>query len=334
MAEEAEEAVYTGIVKKVSAKDPQKYIVECPEASDAYGAQVLLPAAKKPEAAKLGDAISFTVHPTKPLITWAEKVKKDKKRKVEDTVSAEVYTGKVLRRSEKQPSLYIVDCPVVTEWYGTEARLPEKLWPEGLELGGDINFAIKETQNGRPLVAWAEFADRKPPPEERTPKAKKQPAFTPGWSAEIDMKDVESAIEAWALDGQEFRGVALSVVHHPKTEDGLKFKVTGVPVGTMFNELKQHFRKVGEVGFCRIHSPYAVGELRFHDSDTAESALALYGSVCKGAQLRVELDSRCEDGTKVRVMGLPPGFKSSALMQHFREVGEIAGCTVRDITPG
>lgn len=334
--EGTEVVIYTGILKKVSAKDPGKFIVESPDAFEAYGAQVLLPAVKKPGGVKLGDAICFTVHPSKPLVTYAEKAKKDKKRKAEEADDDEIYTGTVVARSEKQPSLYIVDCPVVTEWYGIEARLPEKLWPEGLELGGEINFGVKETASGKPLVAWAELPPSKERVKEREPKAKKPKtaAYVPGWTAVVEMQDAESAIEAWALDGKEFEGVLLSVIHHPTTEDGLKLKVSGIPPETNFTALKDHFRQAGQVGFVKLNSPFAVGEVQFDDPDAAAKAVnELYGSLCRGTELRLELDSRCEDGTKVRVQRLPPGFPSSALHEHFQEIGEIAGCVVRDIIP-
>mmetsp|Transcript_62040 Transcript_62040/g.181302 ORF Transcript_62040/g.181302 Transcript_62040/m.181302 type:complete len:344 (-) Transcript_62040:29-1060(-) len=331
---EDEEEVYTGTVKKVSAKDPQKFIVECPDTFETYGVHVLLPASKKPDGVSLGDAIRFTVHQSKPLITWAEKAKK--KRKAEETqevqeeavdVSAETYTGKVTKKSDKQSSLYIVECPVVTQWYGIEARLSERLWPVGLELGGEINFGIKETPSGKPLVAWAEAVERAEPQA----KKKKEPVFTPGWTALVEMKDAESAIEAWALDGKEFNGVLLSVVHHHTTEDGRKFKVSGVPPGTLWSDVKAHFKQAGDVGYCRVNSPFAIGEIRFDDPSSAEESLGLYGTVCRGAEIKVELDGRCEDGTKVRIMGLPPGFPSSALLEHFQEVGGISACTVRDV---
>lgn len=335
--EGGDEVVYTGTVKKVSAKDPNKFIVESAEAFEVYGAQVLLPASKKPAGVKLGDAITFTVHPSKPLVTWAEKVKekKDKKRKAEEQGAAadgddEVYSGKVVKQSEKQPSLYIVDCPVVTEWYGIEARLPEKLWPEGLEMGGRINFGLKETATGKPLIAWAELAPRK---EAKAKKQESEAVYTPGWTGIVEMRDAVSAIEAWALDNKEFNGALLSVVHHPSTEDGLKLKVSGIPAGTEFWELRAHFQQAGNVGFVKLNSPFAMGEVQFDDADSAATAVhQLYGSICGGAELRPELDARCEEGTKVRVR-LPPGFKSSALMEHFMGIGEIAGCVVRDIIP-
>lgn len=339
--EDAEAVIYKGTVKKVSAKDPNKFVVECPEAFEAYGVQVLLPASKKPEGVKLGDPITFTTHPSKPLVTWAKKAKQDKKRKAEeleaeDEIAAEeVYAGKVVKRSEKQPSLYIVDCPVVTEWYGVEARMPEKLWPEGLKMGGEINFGVKETPSGKPLVSWAELVPKK----EKESKAKKPeetetPVYTPGWTAVVEMRDAESAIEAWAMDGKEFNGKLLAVVHHPTTEDGLKFKVSGIPVNTEWMDLKRHFEAAGKVGHVKLNSPFAVGEVTFDDPDTAANAVnQLWGTFCQGAELRCEIDSRCEEGNKIRVMRLPPGFSSSALMEHFSAVGEVAGCMVRDIIP-
>lgn len=326
-----EDVVYTGVVKKVSAKDPQKFIVECPEALEAYGVPVLLPASKKPQNVSLGDTISFTVNPLKPLITWAERAAK-KKRKAgdeEEEAATAVYTGKVLGPSEKQPSLYIVDCPVVTQWYGIEARMPEKLWPDGLELGGDINFSIKETATGKPLIVWCEYA-----PEIRKAKKPKGSSFVSGVSGSVEMRDAESAIEAWALDGSEFKGVLLSVVHHPDTVDGLMFRVTGIPSGTEWSELKQFFRKAGEVGMVKVHNPYALGVIKFDDAATAEMALTLFGTTCKGHELVVHLDKYCKEGKTIRVPGLPPGFQPSDLREHFMEIGTVTNCTVREVIPG
>lgn len=344
-AEGADEAgpsskVYTGTLLKRSAKDPKKFIIECPEAFAIYGTHIQMSKAMKPEGAEIGDTIQFCAHPSKADTTWVEKVKKTKKRKADPD---QMYSGTVTKQSLKQPSLYIVECPVVTEWYGIEARLPSKLWPEGLELGGAITFGIQETPTGKPLVAWAEVAEGAAPPEEKqVKKSKKEPqvsaaaepeAVQPPVFAVVSMKDAEAAVKAWEMDGSNFRGMKLSVVHHPETEDGLKFKVGNVPWGTDWKDLKNHFKRAGEVGFCKVCTPYAAGEVRFHTSDDAEAALGLYGTWLEGAELRVELDGHCQEGTKVRIFGLPIGFSSKVLRQHFEQIADVAHCQVREMVP-
>lgn len=367
--ENTEKVVYTGVLKTISVKDASKYIIESVEAFKVYGVDVRMPVSQKPDDVELGDSINFALHAEKPLTTWVEKAKRVSKRKhdaVVDEAVEEAYVGTVTKQSLKNPSLYIVECPVVTEWYGTEARLPEALWPDGLELGEPITFRVKETPSGKPLIVWAERSKPSGPKQKAplAPSAKKVrgPATTADVTAEVRMQDAESAIAAWELHGSVFAGSKLSVIHHPSTDDGLKLLVSGLMRGADWKELKAHFKQAGEVAFVKISDQgtpgpqkgqdrdgaaitpgpqrrqdrdgAAIGEIRFTDKTSVDLALGLYGSVCNGVELQVELDAKSTDGTKVRVLGLPAGFSSKLLKQHFEEVGEVAFCKVNDLKKG
>lgn len=358
--------LYTGVVKKKSVKDPTKYLIECAEAFEVHEVDARLSEDIKPQNVGIGDTIRFTLDEEAPEVTWAENVK-GTTQKAEDAapeaVPEEEYIGTVTKQSAKQPSLYMVDCPVVTEWYKTEARLPEKLWPFDLKLGGTIRFRIKETSQGRPLISWAEVeetkesrkkakAERKAKAEEekvkgeepaakkaKVEKGKGKGKKDEGPSAEVRMEDAEGALAAWELDGTKIGGSPISVKTHSTSSDGLKFQVTGFGPQTDFRDIKEHFQKAGGVAFCKVFSKEkeaantrVIGEVRFLDVETTEAALSLYGSVLEGNELRVELDGRSEDGTKVKVWGLPIGFERKTLKKHFEDNGyEVAFCKIIEL---
>lgn len=177
MAEEVTDEVYTGTVKKLS-KDGSKYIIECLAVSTWYGVDARLPTSQMPEGLEIGHSIRFSLSETgtgAPMASWAEKVpQKSSKRKAEEPAEPadgeELYVG-TLRKSNKDLSVYIVECPVVTSWYGCQARASaDILFLAGAGAGDEILFSLKhETEAaakghhgaaaGQPWVAWAERAD-------------------------------------------------------------------------------------------------------------------------------------------------------------------------------
>jgi len=376
MEDEDEEVVYTGVVKKISAKDPSKFIIDSPGAFEVHEMEPRMPEELKPHNVNIGDTIRFTLDVEKLETSWVEKVLKGARKKIEklekkaaEAAAAgpveEEYIGTVTKQSVKNPTLWIVDCQVVTDWYKVEARLPEKLWPDELELGGSIRFKIKETPQGKPLISWCEFEAAAPPPKKKAKKAKEAPAEeapaeeapakkapaakapaakappakkAKTVEAEVRMDDAESAIAAWELDGSELGGAKISVVHFPGRDNGLTLKVTGIPAGTGWAAVKEYFGQAGKVAFAKVEGDDSKGggkgggggwaEVRFHDSDAAEAALGLYGSVLEGAELRVELDGRSVDGKKVKVYGLAGSVSSKMLKEHFEEIAEVAFCKV------
>mmetsp|Transcript_5415 Transcript_5415/g.10174 ORF Transcript_5415/g.10174 Transcript_5415/m.10174 type:complete len:578 (-) Transcript_5415:141-1874(-) len=157
--------------------------------------------------------------------------------------------------------------------------------------------------------------------------------------------DAERA--AAELDGSILGGVPVQVRMHLQSKDRSKCIVHGIPYGIEWQELKDHFSTVGQVAFANIttapvsagassmqwqHAPpgempasRAVGEVRFDDPMDAPRAVAEFnGAEVAGIRLLVERAPMSQDGAKILVRNLPPGFKWQELKDLFGQIGSVA----------
>jgi len=157
----------------------------------------------------------------------------------------------------------------------------------------------------------------------------------------------DSEKAAAELDGSVLGGVPIQVRMDVQSKDRSKCIVHGIPYGIEWQELKDHFSTVGQVAFANITSspasvvaasmqwqhvppsmmpsPRAVGEVRFDDPMDAPRALAQFnGAEVAGNRLLVERAPMSQDGAKILVRNLPPGFRWQELKDLFGHIGSVA----------
>ena len=61
-----------------------------------------------------------------------------------------------------------------------------------------------------------------------------------------DPNDTAQALQT--LNGSSLKGSQITLEMDPKTQDGTKLVVSGIPAGMQWQELKKHFSSVGTVG--------------------------------------------------------------------------------------
>jgi len=154
----------------------------------------------------------------------------------------------------------------------------------------------------------------------------------PRLSGEVRFETADGAQEALStLNGSVMGdgGDVISVFQDPNSKDGTKLLVSGMPPGTGWQELKDHFRQVGqEIAYAGLTVGGAaangtrVGEVRFDDPSHAPQAVqALNGSMMLGSKINVALDGGSKDGSKVIVSNIPHGVGWQELKDHFKEAG-------------
>mmetsp|Transcript_7289 Transcript_7289/g.15805 ORF Transcript_7289/g.15805 Transcript_7289/m.15805 type:complete len:349 (-) Transcript_7289:40-1086(-) len=311
--EETAEHEYEGVVRQLKS-DPSKFFIDCLMVREWYGTDARLSEKRWPEGAKVGDAVRFKLGEDKaqqPVAAWAKKLTRRampkastsrlqasstpsalRKRPTAETDAGfagseeELYVGEVSKQSVKDRRWFIIDCPVVTEWYGTKAKASRSVLPEGVELGDRITFSLEEGAE-EPRVAWAEAQPRK----------RARPASGSAGDG------------AWASDRQwQQPSTKPSAV---KMASALKVPRTVVPESD------------GEEEEVKAGEPL-VAELRFHEPEAAEDALLLFDRRLNGAELKVEMAPNSFDLTKIRVTGIPEGTHEMELRKHFAEAGTIA----------
>lgn len=72
-----------------------------------------------------------------------------------DNGDDEVYSGTVKKYTKDEKHI-VIACPVVSEWYGVDARLSVDLAPADLDVGDAVRFSITETGQGAPVGTWIE----------------------------------------------------------------------------------------------------------------------------------------------------------------------------------
>jgi len=118
----------------------------------------------------------------------------------------------------------------------------------------------------------------------------------------------------------------------PGSKDNTKLRITNLPLGLEWQELKDHFVQAGgNIVFveCIENHPglQLWGEIRFERLEDAQTALrTLNGSQLGGAQIfvRTEPNASERDQCRVIVSGVAPGTSWQELKDHFLPIGPIA----------
>jgi RNA recognition motif-containing protein len=137
------------------------------------------------------------------------------------------------------------------------------------------------------------------------------------------------------VHGSTFGGAQLTVKADSNSKDGTKCFIHGVPIGTQWQDLKDHCSQAGTVAFCAVkgerdNTGQGEGEIRYDDPAHAVEALSLDGSVLCGAVIKVQADSGRED--KLRIFGLPARCQWQELKDHFATIGQVAFANVKPPT--
>jgi len=159
-------------------------------------------------------------------------------------------------------------------------------------------------------------------------------AATGNGIGEVRFETPQSAQRALrTMQNKMLLGSKLTLSMDPKSQDGTKLLVNGLPEGVEWQELKDHFASIGDIAFVDIRGgkrkgPRVAGEVRFETADGAERAVSMLDGSAMGDHgdiISVYADPGSQDGTKVIVSGMPPGTGWQDLKDHFRQVGaEIA----------
>jgi len=159
-----------------------------------------------------------------------------------------------------------------------------------------------------------------------------------GRTAEVRYDFPQHALQAVEqLDGSWLMGSQISVLL-AESRDNTKLQVHGVAWGVEWQELKDHFKQVGQVAFVKIADVPAghaaagpgVGEVRYDDPADAGRALEqLDGSIFHGSSISLELDPSNAEGCKLKVQGLPRGTLWQELKDHFSAAGIVAFAQVK-----
>jgi RNA recognition motif-containing protein len=152
-------------------------------------------------------------------------------------------------------------------------------------------------------------------------------------TGEIRYDTAEAAQQAMAaLQGSSMGGSEISISADSSSKDGTKLIVTGVPPGSGWQELKDHFKQAGlPIAYAGISAGSSgTAEVRYDDPAHAQQALQmLNGTILDGATIHVEKAGNSNDGTKLLVTGLGPRTQWQELKDHFKVVGTVAFCEVQ-----
>jgi len=162
------------------------------------------------------------------------------------------------------------------------------------------------------------------------------------FSGEVRYDDASVSQQAVEFfNGSELMGSVLSVESDPKSKDGAKLIVQGIPQGAGWQELKDHFAGIGTpVAFANIWKGGApmgmmaggglMAEVRYDDPSHAELAAAtLNGMELEGFPLSVEVDHKSKDGSKLIISGVNPITAWQELKDHFAQCGVVAFADVK-----
>lgn len=149
-----------------------------------------------------------------------------------------------------------------------------------------------------------------------------QAASSPGNIGEIRFADVQAAQASLELNDTEIAGAFIAVELDPRSKDGTKIVVRGLPLTVRWEDLKTHFSGCGQVAFANVkNGKPAVGQVRFETADQAQYALSLNGSDIDGYEIELKIHAGSKDATKLQIYNLPPGFEWQDLKDHFSKNG-------------
>jgi len=122
-------------------------------------------------------------------------------------------------------------------------------------------------------------------------------------------------------------GHTIEVKMHSGTKDQTKIQIFGMPPGTEWQEVKDHFGQIGQVAFSEAYDPSVAltGYIRYDDPAHAQLAVnMLNGTMLGGAPISIELDYASRDMSKLIIQGIPAGIEWQELKDHFKSIGSVA----------
>jgi len=137
----------------------------------------------------------------------------------------------------------------------------------------------------------------------------------------------EALLAIQSYNGTDMNGNIIEVQMHGGTKDQTKIQITGMPPGTEWQEVKDHFGQIGTIAFAEAYSSdnKLKGEIRYDDPSHAQIAMAtLNGSLLQGSPISIEFDMGSRDNSRLIVHGIPAGCEWQELKDHFKTIGTVA----------
>lgn len=166
----------------------------------------------------------------------------------------------------------------------------------------------------------------------------------PKVSGEVRYETADAAAQAMQmLQGTVMEGSndPISIQPDPNSKDGTKLLISGMPPGTDWKELKDHFRQVGQpIAFVGVGPGCSFrgsgfAEVRYDSPEHAKQALAMLDrTTLQGHQISILPDGLSKDGTKLLVTGLAPSTQWQEVKDHFGKIGPVAFCDVKAAVKG
>jgi len=157
----------------------------------------------------------------------------------------------------------------------------------------------------------------------------------PPQNAEVRFDDATTAqLAANTLNGSDLGGTIIMVELDPGSKDGTRIKVSGIPSGAGWQDIKDHFNQVGRVAFADIKGkgkgraggtgePVS-GLIRYETPEEAIAAVNTFNGTMVGDRvIEVKLHGGCTDKTKIQIFNLPPGFAWQDLKDVFKQIGHV-----------
>lgn len=151
---------------------------------------------------------------------------------------------------------------------------------------------------------------------------------------QVRFQTAEQAQMALGLSGSIIDGYQIQVHVHAGSKDGTKLAVFNLPPDFEWQDLKDHFSKMGTTpNFAETSASKGTqtAEVRYAKMEEAQmAAQTLHQSWLGGGQLNVKADEASLDGCKLVVSDVPPGVEWQELKDHFMQVGTVAFAGITD----
>lgn len=142
----------------------------------------------------------------------------------------------------------------------------------------------------------------------------------------------EAQVAIATYNNTEMNGHTIEVRMHSGTKDQTKIQIFGMPPGTEWQEVKDHFGQVGKIAFAETYTGGGTqtGIIRYDDPGHAQiAAKTLNGSLLGGVPIWIELDQMSRDLSRLIVHGIPGGIEWQELKDHFKPIGTVAFSEVK-----
>eukprot|EP00927_Polykrikos_kofoidii_P059228 TRINITY_DN5435_c0_g2_i1.p1 TRINITY_DN5435_c0_g2~~TRINITY_DN5435_c0_g2_i1.p1 ORF type:complete len:375 (-),score=66.26 TRINITY_DN5435_c0_g2_i1:86-1210(-) len=226
---------------------------------------------------------------------------------------------------------------------GNGSVLPPKTLADRLERRPADSFPAMSPADSKETVTPSQHGECEGPSMATSSRSLKQPAMEYG-RGEVRFENAHAASQALQkMSGACLKNCPLTLENDPRSRDMTKLIISGIPAGTEWQDLKDHFAPVGKVAFVKIKGgkqsgPKLQGEVRFDTSAAATEAMSAMQS-CEfegGKRISITRDPTSKDETKLLVSNLPPGTGWQELKDHFQEAGHptVFACIVSSNASG